>query len=113
MDDWIGLRVAVIVAAWTTVTGGVLLAAMWTAAGGLRAISPEDELIAESGMSPATPTDRTTSFSSSQVGIHGIHGVLGILTASLVTYGALRADDRSSGYGALLVALIVTALPGV
>jgi hypothetical protein len=50
-----------------------------------------------------------TSFSSAQVGMHGF---LGILTAGLITYAAVRVDDRGAGYWAGLVSIAVTAIPG-
>src|SRR3712207_4252192 len=102
MDEWSGLRTAAIVVAWLTVSGGVLMAVLWFARGGARAIGPEDELMAETGTAVARNERRVTSFSSAQLGMHGL---LGILTAVLITYGVLRDDDRSGGYIALIVAI--------
>lgn len=51
-----------------------------------------------------------TGFSVSQVAMHGL---LGVLTASLVTYAAARANDRPTGYVAGVVAIAVTAIPGL
>jgi hypothetical protein len=50
-----------------------------------------------------------TSFSSAQVGMHGF---LALVTASLITYAAVRGDDRGPGYVAGLVALAIAAIPG-
>jgi len=50
MDAWEGLRTAAIVVVWVTVGGGLLLAVLWVARGGGRAIGPEDQIMAESGV---------------------------------------------------------------
>ena len=110
MDDWEWLRTVLVVIVWVTVAGGALMATLWTAFGGTRAYGPEDELLADAGVAVGTDRGRVTSFSSAQVGIHGL---LGITTAGLVTYAAARADDRTTGYWAALVAIAVTAIPGV
>jgi hypothetical protein len=110
MDDWEGLRTAAIVLVWLTVGGGLLLATMWFAFGGARAVGPEDEIMSQAGTPPDPARRTTTSFSSAQVGMHGL---LAVLTALLVTYGATLRDDRSGGYVALLGSLAVTAIPGV
>jgi hypothetical protein len=82
---------------------------LWFAFGGARAIGPDDQLMGEAGASVERHGHRDTSFSTAQV---GIHGVLGLLTAFLVTYGAHLDADRTDGYIALLVALVVTSVPG-
>jgi|GEM_PF-6033016 len=110
MDAWEGLRTAAVIVVWVTVAGGLLMATIWFAAGGAGAVGPEDELMASSGARVQRRSRRVTSLSSAQVGMHGL---LGILTACLVTYGALLDDDRTGGYVALLVAIAVTALPGI
>jgi hypothetical protein len=110
VDEWTGLRIAVVVVAWATVAGGLLMAILWLSFGGARAVGPDDELMARSGVPIATRDRRVTAFSSAQV---GIHGVLGVLTASFLTYAAAQSDDRSGGYLAVLVAVTVTAVPGV
>ena len=109
MDEWAGLRTAAIVVAWLTVSGGLLMAVLWFSRGGAHAIGPEDELMAGTGIEVAREKRRVTSFSSAQVGMHGL---LGILTAVLITYGMLRDDDRTAGYFALLVAIVLTATLG-
>lgn len=108
MDDWEAWRIAVVIAAWATVGGGLVLGAVWAAHGGGRAAGPEDAVLAETGAAPPREERRVTAFPSAQVGMHGL---LGLLTAGLVTYGA--AVDERGGYVALLVALAVTAAPGV
>jgi hypothetical protein len=110
VDEWSGLRIAVVIVAWVTVAGGALMAILWFSFGGPRAVGPDDEVRARSGVPVETGNRRITAFSSAQV---GIHGVLGIMTASFVTYTAAQSDDRSGGYLAAFVALAVTAVPGV
>jgi len=107
MDGWHGWRVALVIAVWVTIAGGLVLGALWTAFGGLSAAGPEDEQLAASGVEPEGPVRRVTSFSSPQVGVHGL---LGVLTGALVTYGATRHEV--GGHIALLVALAITAVPG-
>jgi len=109
MDDWAWLRTVVVVLAWVAVAGGAVLAALWVAFGGLRALSPEDRLLAATGAAPDQDRERETAFTSAQVGIHGL---LGIGTAALITYAA-TTDDRVAGYAASLVAIVITAIPGV
>jgi uncharacterized protein (DUF2237 family) len=108
MDDWTALRTGATVVIWVVVAGGLVLAITWLARGGVRAIGPEDRLLGQSSV-PAKQRRRTTSFGAAQVGIHGL---LGVMTASLLTYAAVRTTDRSTGYAAVLVALAVTAVPG-
>ena len=110
MDEWTGLRIAVVVVAWVTVLGGLTLAVTWLVAGGSRAYGPEDELMAKAGVDVEHGPRPVAAFSSAQVGIHGL---LGIMTAALVTYAAARADDRPTGYLAGIVAIAVTATPGI
>jgi hypothetical protein len=113
MEEWGGLRAAVVVVAWLTVLGGLTLAAAWFSRGGARAVGPEDE-----GLEPVARQHAlgragraaVTSFSSAQVGVHGL---LGVLTAALLTYAAARGSDRSTGYMTVLLAVAVTAIPGV
>jgi hypothetical protein len=109
VDEWGALRTVAAVVAWITVMGGLVMATIWFGSGGARAVGPEDELLAESGVRPRGSRRRQTSFSTAQVGIHGL---LGTLTASLVTYAMVRDDDRGAGYVAVLVAILVTAVPG-
>lgn len=109
MDEWSGLRTALVIVVWLTVAGGALMAVLWIAFGGERAIGPEDEMMARAGVRIDHEGRRLTSFSSAQVGIHGF---LGILTAALITYAAVRVDDRNAGYWAGLVAVALTAIPG-
>jgi hypothetical protein len=108
MDDWRGLRIALVVVVWVTVGGGALLGTIWSVRGGHVARGAE-HAAAPGVRIPAGDDPRVTSFSSAQVGIHGL---LGVLTAALVTYGAVRTSDRGSGYPALLVAIAITAIPG-
>lgn len=109
VDEWTGLRTALIVVTWITVLGGVLLTAVWAARGGARAIGPELAQVDDPG--PVEAEGRpVTSFSAGQL---GAHGTLGLLTAILITYAALRDEDRVTGYVALLVALAITAIPAV
>jgi ABC-type Fe3+ transport system permease subunit len=107
MNEWEALRIAIVVAAWLTVAGGLLLAVIWAIAGGVRAAGPEDELMSVAGAEPSRPIRRATSFSLANVGIHGL---LGILTAALITYAAARHDPE--GYLAVLAAIAITAVPG-
>ena len=108
MDDWRGLRIALIILAWATVAGGATLASLWSLRGGLRARGPEEDETPAAGAVAWTDA-RVTSFTTAQVGVHGL---LGVLTASLLTYAVLQ-DDRRTGYLASLVALALTAVPGV
>jgi len=109
VDEWSGVRTALLIVVWATVAGGALMAVLWIAFGGERAIGPEDEMMARAGVRIKHEGRRLTSFSSAQVGIHGF---LGLMTASLITYAAVRSDDRGGGYAAGLVAIAVTAIPG-
>jgi len=110
VDDWSGLRTVLVIVVWVTVAGGALMAMLWTAFGGARALDPNDELLVQAGV-PVDQRDRkVTSFTSAQV---FMHGVIAILTASLITYAAVRGDDRDTGYIAGLVAVAVTAIPGI
>ena len=86
------------------------MAILWVAFGGTRAVGPDDELMAQSGVPIQARNRPFSAFSSAQVGIHGI---LAILTASFLTYTAAQSDDRSGGYLAVLVALAATAVPGL
>jgi hypothetical protein len=110
MDDWSALRIAVVVVAWLTVAGGITLAVTWVAVGGGRGYGPEDELLAKAGVDVERGPRPIAAFSSAQVGIHAL---LGIMTAALVTYAAARSDDRPTGYVAGIVAIAVTATPGL
>jgi hypothetical protein len=110
MDDWAGLRTAMAIIVWVTVAGGLTMAVIWVASGGGRAVGPETDVSARAGVPVTTANRAVTSFSAAQVAIHGL---LGVLTAGLVTYAALRHDDRTAGYLALVIALVVTAIPGV
>jgi hypothetical protein len=113
MDDWDGLRAAVAVVAWVTVLGGLTLGGLWFARGGGRAVGPEDEGLEPVARRHARGRPKgaaVSSFSSAQVGVHGL---LGVLTASLITYAVARGTDRSSGYPVVVLALAVTAIPGV
>ena len=108
MDDWRGLRIALVVVVWLTVGGGALLGTIWSLRGGHVARGAEHA--AAPGVSlPGGDDPRVTSFSSAQVGVHAL---LGVLTAAFVTYGAVRTSDRGSGYPALLLAIAITAIPG-
>jgi hypothetical protein len=109
VDEWSGLRTVLVIVAWLTVAGGALMAILWIAFGGERAVGPEDEMMARAGVRKDHTGRPFTSFSSAQVGVHGL---LGILTAALITYAAVRSDDRAAGYWAGLVAIAVTAVPG-
>jgi hypothetical protein len=100
------LRVLAIVVAWAAVAGGIVLAIIWGAAGGLRAHDPNDELMRQSGVDPGVKNRRVTSFSPIQVGAHGF---LGVATASLITYGALLGEGRTGGYFAVFVVALLTA----
>jgi hypothetical protein len=110
VDDWEGLRTVAVIAGWITVLGGLGLAVTWLVLGGGKAVGPDDELMAQSGVPARRSERRYTAFSSVQVGVHGL---LRISTASLLTYAAARADDRSTGYAAVLVVAAVTAVPGL
>lgn len=110
MNDWEGLRIAVVTVAWLTVAGGLILAAMWVAYGGGRAIGPEDQLMADSGVPLGRSESRYTAFSSAQVGMHGFFG---ITTAGLLTYAAGRSGNRGSGYLAVLVVAAITISLGL
>jgi hypothetical protein len=113
MDEWSGLRTAVVVVTWLTVLGGLTLAAIWIARGGAKAVGPEDEGLDHLARQHARGRSNravATSFSLAQVGVHGL---LGVLTAALITYAAARGSDRSSGYLAILTAIAATGLPGV
>ncbi|HZB42915.1 MAG TPA: hypothetical protein VE487_18215 [Ilumatobacter sp.] len=113
MDEWAGLRTAVVVVSWLTVLGGLTLAITWFVRGGGRAVGPEDEGLEDvAGQHARGRSNRAavTSFSVAQVATHGL---LGVLTAALVTYGAVRDSDRSTGYIAILAAIAVTAVPGI
>jgi hypothetical protein len=107
MNEWEVLRVAVVVASWLAVVGGLVMAVMWTVFGGPRAAGPEDESMAVAGVHPDRPVSRQTSFSAAGLGMHGL---LGILTASVVTYAAVQHDPE--GYAFVLLAVVVTAVPG-
>lgn len=123
MDDWEGLRTALVIVVWVTVGAGALLGTMWAAFGGVRALGPDDALpqtiVADDDpdatLSPHRPGEvrrggrELTTFGVAQV---IAHATLGILTASLVTYGASVDDDRTGGYIALIVAVVITAMPG-
>jgi hypothetical protein len=107
MNEWEGLRIAIVVAVWLTVAGGLLLALIWAIGGGTRAAGPEDELMSVAGVEPDRPIRHLTSWSAANV---GMHGMLGILTAALITYAAARHD--AEGYLAALAAIAITAVPG-
>jgi hypothetical protein len=83
VKDWEGLRTIAVIVAWITVVGGALLAALWIGFGGGRAIGPEDELMAQAGVSFARSERRYTALSSAQVGLHALFGNA---TAGLLTY---------------------------
>jgi hypothetical protein len=108
MDEWVELRTIALALVWVTVAGGALMASIWLAAGGPRALGPEDELGAKAGL-PLRGDRRITSFTTVQVGLHAVSA---ILTASLLTYAMTYDGDRRDGYIALLAALLVTAIPG-
>jgi hypothetical protein len=108
MNEWEGLRIAIVVAVWLTVAGGLLLALIWAIGGGTRAVGPEDEIMSVAGVEPDQPIRHQTSWSAANV---GMHGMLGILTAALITYAAAR--DDAEGYLAALAAIAITAVPGV
>jgi uncharacterized iron-regulated membrane protein len=110
MNDWDELRTVALIAVWLTVAGGLTLAALWLKSGGARAIGPEDEIMSEAGAAVGPKNGKVTSFSSAQV---GIHGVLALMTAILATHALTRHDDRGSGYVAVLIAIAVTAIPGL
>src|SRR5215207_2039630 len=110
MNDFLGLRIALVVVAWSTVAGGALLGTLWSARGGPRALGPDEELEAEAGVAVRTRGRRATSFSVAQV--FG-HGLLGVITAVVVTYWAFVDDDRRLGYVIMLGALAITAVPGL
>jgi hypothetical protein len=107
MDDWEVWRVAIVVAAWLTVLGGLLMGSLWTMFGGARAAGPEDETLAVAGVDPHRRIERQTSF---PVAVIFGHGLVGILTASFITWAASR--NETDGYIAVLVAILVTAVPG-
>ena len=108
MDDL--LRVLLAVAVWTTVAGGLVLLVWWLAAGGARAIGPDDQLLVDGGVAPRAERERSTSFS---VGHVFVHGLFGLLTAGLATYAVARRTDRVEGYIAVLVAIVATAVAGL
>jgi hypothetical protein len=109
VNDWQGLRTIVLILVWLTVVVGLTLVLVWVKFGGGRAVGPEDQILSEVGGVVQTQSDRTTSFSSAQLGIHAL---LALLTASLATYCLTRADDRGGGYVAVMGAVIVTGIPG-
>jgi hypothetical protein len=110
MDSWPVLRGAAAVVAWATVAGGLTMAVIWVAAGGLRAVKPDDELMSEAG-APRDPADKRTSLSPAVIGVHGFFGVA---VAALVTYAALLSgENRTGGYGIALVLIVVTGIPGL
>ena len=96
------------VVVWLTVVGGAILGLTYAGFGGFRAVGP-DSVPRPAAAGPDRPR-RTTSFTAAQV---VIHAMLGILTALLVTYGASLRDDRTPGYIALIMALLLTGIPGV
>jgi hypothetical protein len=108
MGDASTLRTIAVVLGWLTVLGGLTMAVIWLAAGGGKAFGPEDQLMAESG-ARVPRRDRSTSFSTAQLGIHGF---LGLMTAALITYGATVDDDARDGYLFIVVAIMITAVPG-
>lgn len=110
MNDWEGLRTAAAVVVWVTVGVGATMAVTWLVLGGRRAVGPDDELMSQAGVHIESRDRRYTAFSSAQIGIHGL---LGVMTAALLTYALARDDDRSSGYWGVLVAIAITAVPGV
>jgi hypothetical protein len=108
VDDWLWLRSVAAIVAWATVAGGLAMAARWVAKGGLRAIGPDDELMAESGVAVGT-RGPVTSLSPAQIAGHGFFG---IATAGLVTYAVVRDSDRTTGYVAVAVVLAFTGSLG-
>jgi hypothetical protein len=110
VDGWQTLRTVAVVVGWVTVAGGMVLAIVWLALGGARAIGPDDELMAQSGVPVSRPERRYTALSTAQVGLHGFFG---IATAALLTYAATRPDDRPSGYLAVLVVAAVAIVLGL
>lgn len=104
------LRTIAIVVAWATVVGGLTLAVVWAAAGGLRAHDPNDELMRQSGVEAGAKNRRVTSFSPIQVGAHGF---LGVATATLITYGALLDEGRTGGYLAVFVVALLAVGTGL
>lgn len=105
------LRIAAIVVAWAAVAGGIVLATIWAASGGLRAHDPNSELMRQSGVDPGERNRRVTSFSAIQVAGHGFFGVA---TAAMITYGALLTEGRTGGYLAVFgVALFTGALGSI
>jgi hypothetical protein len=107
MDDWDLWRIAIVVAAWLTVAGGLIMGVLWTAFGGARAAGPEDEAMGVAGVHPTRRIDRQTSLSGATIAAHGL---VGILTAAFITWAASR--NETEGYIAVLVAILVTAIPG-
>lgn len=110
MNEWSSLRTVLSVAVWLTLSGGVVMAAVWLRSGGRKAIGPEDELHAQAGEPVDQRGRRWTSFGSAQI---GMHAMLGLMTAALVTYAATYDGERSNGYIGVAIAVIVTAIPGV
>jgi hypothetical protein len=110
MDTWSGLRTALVIAVWVAVLGGVVMAAIWFGSGGSRAVGPDDEMMADAGVPIRTERRRVTGLTPAQVGMHGL---LGILTAAVVTYAATFDGKRSDGYYFVVIALVVTAAPGL
>jgi hypothetical protein len=110
VDEWEALRTIAVVVGWITVAGGLLMAIIWLALGGGRAIGPEDELMAQAGIPVTRRERRYTALSTAQVGMHGLFG---LATAGLLTYAAARPDDRPSGYLAVLAVAAVTITIGL
>ncbi len=108
MEDWTWLRTIAAVAAWGTVGGGLVLAAIWFAAGGAKAAGPEEDLMPEGGSPPRRRAP--TSFTSAQVGVHGLFGVM---TAAFLTYVVVAHHDLVDGYLGALVAVALTATLGI
>jgi hypothetical protein len=108
MNDWDAWRIAIVVAAWLTVAGGLLMGTLWAVFGGLRAAGPEDEMVAVAGVHPHRAVTKQTSFSAATV---TGHAMAGILTASFITWAATR--DQAAGYIGVLLLIAVTAIPGV
>jgi hypothetical protein len=87
------------IAAWLTVGGGLLLLALWLAAGGSRAVEP--------GAGPQLRDGPRSRFRLAHVAAHGTLGVLVAVLLSVLAAGGFSAEVRSAGVTIGILAIVV------
>jgi hypothetical protein len=87
------------IAAWLTVGGGLVLLALWLAAGGARAVEP--------GAGPQLRSGPRSRFRLAHVAAHGTLGVLVAVLLSALAAGRFDAEVRSVGVTIGFLAIVV------